>query len=55
LLDHFMRRSWEIKMHRDYGHLSTWIDDLSTLTVKGLVKSILSIARSRTLFILKKQ
>jgi SAM-dependent methyltransferase len=55
LVSCFLERSWEIKIYKDYGHLSTWIDDLSTLTVKGLIKAILSITRNRTLFILEKQ
>ena len=55
LINQFRNRFWEIKKFEEIGYFRAWIKDLSTLTVKGLIKSFLFITRDRTIFILKKQ
>jgi len=54
LMKWFKIRSWEIKKCLSTGYTRTWIENLRTLSAKGLMKALLLVNHNRTTFVLQK-
>ena len=55
LIEYFEGLSWEKKGETGVGFVRAWVNDLRTLTLRGLLKALLFITRNRTIFILQKR
>jgi len=55
LENYFMERDWDIKRISGVGYIKTWIININSFTLKGIIQTLLFITRNRTLFILEKK
>ena len=55
LENYFMERDWDIKRISGVGYIKTWLTNINSSTLKGIIQTLLFITRNRTLFILEKK
>jgi len=55
LLKESGRRRWHVRAILGSSYWRTWLDELTDGTLKGFIKALLLVTRSRVLFILQKQ
>ena len=54
LLDYFKKLSWQVELFEESSHFKTWQKELTSFSLKGLIRTVLLITNNRTIFILKK-